>query len=93
MAHLPADVTAAAQVALRWAVQRGTVALPKSVQAARVVENASIFDFELDAADMAAVAALDKDFHFLRPFDWCALVADAVRLTRGRYGIPLFGHC
>jgi diketogulonate reductase-like aldo/keto reductase len=57
-------------VALRWAVQRGTVALPKSVNPGRVVENASIFDFELDASDIATIAALDKDFHFLRPFDW-----------------------
>ena len=64
------DGIAAAQIALRWAVQRGTVPLPKSVHAARVVENASIFDFALDDADMAAIAALDQDFHFLRPFDW-----------------------
>ncbi len=60
----------AAQIVLRWAVQRGTVVLPKSVNIGRVIENASIFDFELDEADNATIAKLDQDFHFLRPFDW-----------------------
>lgn len=68
-----------AQVALKWATQRGTVALPKSVNAARLAENIAIFDFELSADDIAAIDKLDNDFHFLRPNDW--------------YQIPLFGHC
>ena len=34
-----------AQVLLRWAVQRGTVAIPKSSKLERVIENISLFDF------------------------------------------------
>ena len=47
------------QVVLRWLVQRGIVALAKSVRKERMTENIAIFDFELSAADMAGIAALD----------------------------------
>lgn len=49
----------AAQVILRWHLQLGNVVIPKSVTPARIKENADVFGFELDAADLAAVAALD----------------------------------
>lgn len=49
-----------AQVLLRWSVQSGMVTLPKSVKEHRIVENASIFDFELDAAAMKKLDALDE---------------------------------
>jgi diketogulonate reductase-like aldo/keto reductase len=49
-----------AQVLLRWSVQQGMVTLPKSVKEQRMIENASIFDFELDAAAMKALDALDE---------------------------------
>jgi diketogulonate reductase-like aldo/keto reductase len=48
-----------AQVILRWVIQRGIIALAKTVSKDRMRENISIFDFELDAADLAAIAALD----------------------------------
>jgi diketogulonate reductase-like aldo/keto reductase len=48
-----------AQVILRWVVQRGIVALAKSTRKERMVENISVFDFELSAEDMAAIATLD----------------------------------
>jgi len=48
-----------AQIVLRWLLQRGVVAIPKSVNAGRIAENFRIFDFELDADDMAVIAALD----------------------------------
>jgi 2,5-diketo-D-gluconate reductase A len=48
-----------AQVILRWLTQRGVVAIPKSVRAERMIENFSIFDFELDPADMVEMATLD----------------------------------
>jgi 2,5-diketo-D-gluconate reductase A len=48
-----------AQVVLRWLTQRGVVAIPKSVQKERIIENFSIFDFELSQDDMETIAALD----------------------------------
>ncbi|WP_298609069.1 aldo/keto reductase [uncultured Thiothrix sp.] len=48
------------QVVLRWVIQRGIVALAKSVRKERMVENMAIFDFELDADDQAQIAALDS---------------------------------
>jgi len=49
-----------AQVILRWLVQRRVVAIPKSVRKERIVENFSIFDFELSPEDMNAIVALDR---------------------------------
>ncbi|SMG58920.1 aldo/keto reductase [Paraburkholderia susongensis] len=47
------------QVVLRWLVQRGIVALAKSVRKERMLENLAVFDFELSDADMQAVATLE----------------------------------
>ena len=47
------------QVVLRWLVQRGVVALAKSVRKERIAENLNIFDFQLDAGDMARIATLE----------------------------------
>ena len=49
-----------AQVILRWLTQRGVVAIPKSVHRERIIENFSIFDFELSSEDMALIAGLDR---------------------------------
>lgn len=49
------------QVVLRWLLQRGIVSLAKSVRKQRMVENISIFDFELDDADMVGIQALDTN--------------------------------
>jgi diketogulonate reductase-like aldo/keto reductase len=49
----------AAQVILRWLVQRGIIALAKSTRKERMLENISVFDFELSTEDVAAMATLD----------------------------------
>ena len=48
-----------AQVALRWLLQSGVIIIPKSTHKERMAENLNIFDFELDADDMQAIASLD----------------------------------
>ncbi len=49
----------AAQVSLRWNVQRGVVIIPKSVHRERMEENLNIWDFSLSDADMEAIRELD----------------------------------
>ena len=49
----------AAQVILRWLIQRGIAVIPKSVKIERMRQNFDIFDFALAPDDMAAIAALD----------------------------------
>ncbi len=48
-----------AQVILRWLVQRGIVALAKTTRKERMIENISVFDFELSPEDLAAITTLD----------------------------------
>ncbi len=48
-----------AQVMLRWHVQEGRQVIPKSVTPSRIAENFDVFDFELTAAELATVDALD----------------------------------
>jgi diketogulonate reductase-like aldo/keto reductase len=45
-------------VVLRWHMQLGNVAIPKSVTPDRIQQNIEIFDFELSDADMGAITAL-----------------------------------
>jgi len=47
-----------AQVVLRWHLQLGSVPLPKAASPTRQAENLAVFDFELDAAQVAAITAL-----------------------------------
>lgn len=47
------------QVVLRWLVQRGIIALAKSVRKERMLENLAVFDFELSGEDMQAIATLE----------------------------------
>ncbi len=50
-----------AQVILRWLIQRGVVAIPKTVRKERMAENFDIFDFELAEEDMNAIQTLDTN--------------------------------
>lgn len=44
-----------AQICVRWCLENGVLPLPKSVNEARIIENASVFDFELSAEDKAII--------------------------------------
>lgn len=57
----------AAQVALRFLVQRGISVIPKTSHRARMIENAAIFDFSLSDEEMAQIRSLDTDKTF---FSW-----------------------
>lgn len=61
----------AAQVLLRWGVQRGTSVIPKTSSAERMAENLNIFDFELTAEDMDMISSLDQSRRFNDPGVFC----------------------
>lgn len=61
----------AAQVCIRWAVQKGLVVLVKSVSDSRMAENLAVFDFELTAEDAAALDGLTTE--------------DAIKTAAGHY--------
>nr|WP_297174216.1 aldo/keto reductase [uncultured Agathobaculum sp.] len=49
----------AAQVALRWNIQRGVVVIPKSVHVDRIAQNFDVFDFSLSQEDMDKIKTMD----------------------------------
>ncbi|EXX85501.1 glyoxal reductase [Paenibacillus darwinianus] len=53
-----------AQIILRWDLQHGLLTIPKSVNPARIEENAALFDFELTEAEMASIDKLDRHHRF-----------------------------
>ena len=62
----------AAQVSLRWSLQRGYLPLPKSMTPSRIRENIDLFDFELSTDDMARINGL---------YDCCGLGTDPDKIT------------
>jgi D-xylose reductase len=61
----------AAQVLLRWGVQRGTSVIPKSSSVARMNENLQLFDFELTRDEMQSISGLDRHRRFNDPGVFC----------------------
>jgi D-xylose reductase len=60
-----------AQITLRWAVQRGTAAIPKTSRIERLAENIQIYDFELDSQEMHRISLLDKNCRYNDPGVFC----------------------
>lgn len=54
----------AAQICLRWGIQRGLVMLPKSVTPSRIAENANVFDFTLSDEEMKEIKGLNQNYRF-----------------------------
>jgi diketogulonate reductase-like aldo/keto reductase len=51
-----------AQVLIRWAIQRGMVVIPKSVNKNRIIENFSVFDFDISDSLMSKLDVLNESF-------------------------------
>lgn len=51
----------AAQVILRWNMQRGVIIIPKTIRKERLIENMNLFDFELNAEQMNQISQLNQD--------------------------------
>lgn len=63
----------AAQVLLRWGVQRGTAIIPKTSRVERLRENIALFDFSLSAEEMDAISALNRNRRYNDPGLFCEL--------------------
>lgn len=50
-----------AQVVIRWDLQLGIITIPKSIRKERIIENCSVYDFELTADEIAAISNLNKN--------------------------------
>ncbi len=61
----------AAQVLLRWGVQRGTSVVPKTSKKERLTENLAVFDFELTEEEMSAIGQLNRNRRFNDPGFFC----------------------
>lgn len=59
----------AAQVSLRWLLQRGIIVIPKTVHVDRMKQNLDVFDFELSETEMAQIATLNNSNGFSFPED------------------------
>jgi D-xylose reductase len=66
-----AHAKTAAQVVLRWGVQRGTAVIPKTSKPERLVENLCIGDFQLSESEMQSISSLDRNRRFNDPGDFC----------------------
>lgn len=58
---------AAAQIALRWGIQRNTVVIPKTSKLDRLKENFNVFDFELTKEDMELIKSIDRNYRTNQP--------------------------
>lgn len=61
----------AAQIVLRWGIQRGIAIIPKSSRPERIDENIALFDFELSDEEMRAISSLNHNRRFNDPGVFC----------------------
>ena len=74
-----------AQIMIRWAIQRGTICIPKSVHKERILENFNVFDFSLTEENMKDIRALDKGYRFANPSFLFPEPADGNMVWDGEY--------
>ena len=61
----------AAQVVLRWGIQRGTAVIPKTSNPQRLIENLTLTEFTLNDEEMDAISALNQNHRFNDPAQFC----------------------
>lgn len=59
-----------AQILLNWALNRGVIAIPKSLSPERISENINIFDFELTNEEQKEISLLNRNFRIVNPGAW-----------------------
>ena len=59
-----------AQILIKWALQRNTAVIPKSVSSKNIKLNIAVFDFELSQEEMTILANLTTHHRFVDPYDW-----------------------
>jgi len=64
----------AAQIVLRWGVQRGTAVIPKTSKPERMIENLDVCGFELSEPEMDAISALNQNRRFNDPGVFCSFM-------------------
>jgi diketogulonate reductase-like aldo/keto reductase len=72
------------QIILRWHVQRGFVAIPKSTHPDHIAANIDVFDFTLTSGEMSAIDALGKDRPMFRMPRWAMAATMPVARPRPR---------
>jgi len=53
----------AAQILIRWCLQKGVIVIPKSIQKEHIKENANVFDFNISESDMIKLGNLNENYH------------------------------
>jgi D-xylose reductase len=73
MAAAKRSGASAAQVVLRWGIQRGTAVIPKTSNPDRLIENITLSEFSLTDQDMQAISGLNQNRRFNDPGVFCEL--------------------
>ena len=61
----------AAQIILRWGIERGCSVIPKSENPERIKQNIDLFTFKLEAEDMEKIKGCNKNYRFNDPAVFC----------------------
>ena len=67
-----------AQLLLRWNIQQGIIPIPKTKHSSRLIENISVFDFQIEPEDMAKLNAMNENIRTMLIF-CCFLLMEAVK--------------
>lgn len=61
------------QILIRWAIERNTIVIPKSINPEHIKSNSEVFDFKLSSDEMKKISGLDRKLRFVDPFEWSGI--------------------